>query len=167
VSTEVFAQPPTGRSAVGCTAVFLALPTIGATISLYRDVAPIYAVLPLPIALMILALAYYIGSRETRVTIDERSLRFSRTRVMFGIRASERIEWELPIEKLTEAHETITRTPARNGGWNVDTRLALRDGRTLLAHDLGGADSSDTAYSRMRNALRARLGEAFHTRTIT
>lgn len=158
---QVFAQPPGGRFAVGCSAVLLALPVIAAVATLWANFGPEWAAIPIAVWLALAGAAYALFNVEERVTLDERGMRFSHTRLVFGVRLSERIEWDIPLAQLTKAREVKTRSPARNGGWNQKTVLQLPEGRTLDARLLGGDDSSDTAYWRLVAALKRHLGEAF------
>ena len=56
---------------------------------------------------------------------------------------------------------------AAMGGWNIEVVLQLPEGRTIKATELGGTDSSVSAYCLLRAALKKRLADAFTSKTIT
>jgi hypothetical protein len=159
MSTQSFVTPPQGRFAVGCASVFIGLPAIGAAASL-ASASPFLVPLPLLLAAALLAIAYYVFNEEVRVELDERSLRLSRSRVIFGRRLSDRTDWEIPVASLTRAKEVRTKTPASKGGWNHRAVLQLPEGRTLDARELGGQEDHQSAYNALVRALGKRLGPA-------
>jgi hypothetical protein len=160
MSAQSFVTPPQGRFAVGCASVFIGLPAIGAAVALGAE-SPYLVPIPLALAGMLLAIAYYVFNEEVRVDLDDRSLiRLSRARVIFGARFSQRTDWEIPTASLTRAKEVRTKTPASKGGWNHRTVLQLPEGRTLDARELGGEEDHQSAYNALVNALAARLGPA-------
>lgn len=158
---ETFVQPPGGRFAVGCLALLLGIPTIASVLVLWSNFGPAIAAIPLGVWVVVAAGAYALFNVEQRVSLDERGLRFSHVRLIFGVRRSERVEWEIPLARLTKVREVKTRSPARNGGWNHQTVLHLPEGHRLRATQLGGDDASDTAYARLVVALKRLLGDGF------
>lgn len=166
MSSERFVQPPQGRFAIGCASIFLGLPAVGTAVQL-ASAAPVWTPAPLAAFAVALALVYVWLNEETAVTLDERGLRLARTRVLLGVRLAEVVEWEIPLGKLTQAREVTTKTPSKNGGWNVRTVLQLPEGRTLDATALGGAEDAASAYSQLARALQTELGDAFERSTTT
>lgn len=158
MEAQRFVRPPEGSFAVGCASVFLGLPAIGLAGAAVVDGILWAAPVPLVLFGIVLAGVYVWMNEEVAVTLDDRGLRLSRARVLFGMRLAESVDWEIPLAALTRAREVTTKTPARNGGWNVRTMLQLPEGRTIDATELGGDESSTTAYGELRRALRARLG---------
>ena len=159
MSAQRFVEPPQGRFAVGCASVFFGLPSAGIAFALSSE--GLVAIVPLLIGPALLAAAYVMFNEEVVATLDERGLRLTRARVLLGMRLAEKLEWEIPRERLTKAREVTKKTPSRQGGWNVRTHLQLPDGVTLDATTLGGAEYSQSAYNRLARALRDELGGAF------
>lgn len=155
-----FAQPPQGRTAVGCATLFFGLFAVGIAIQLGSYSIPL-AVIPLVGLFVLLAGVYYVFNEEQRVTIDERSIRLTTTRVIFGARLGEQLLWEIPAAELTKAREVRSRTPASRGGWNHSTKLQLARGITLDATMLGGREDAASPYNALVAFLEKRLGDAF------
>lgn len=158
--TESFGEKPGGRFAVGCASLFVGIPAVGTAVGLYPN-GVLFAAIPLVVGLVLIAIAYVVFNEDVRVTLDERGMRLSRARVLFGARMAERVDWDIPLAALTQAREVHTKTPASKGGWNHSTKLQLPNGKTLDATELGGAEESQSAYNRLVRVLRKRLGDAF------
>lgn len=153
-----FVQPPMGGLAVGCALVFFGLPASGIAFALSSG--GLVAVVPLLVGGALIAAAYWMFNEVVIATLDAQGLRLTRARVLFGRRLAEREDWAISAEHLTHAREVTTKTPSRQGGWNVRTRLQLPDGRTLDATELGGAEDPGSAYNQLVRALVERLGSA-------
>lgn len=155
-----FVQPPQGRSALGCAAVLMALPALGATLALSEG-SPALAAIPLALYGAALLATYFAFNEEVRVDLDEHNLSLSRSRLFFGARLAQRLDWQIPLASLTHAKELRTRTPAREGGWKRTSVLQLPEGRTLDARELGGTQDASSAYNQLVRTLEQRLGAAF------
>jgi hypothetical protein len=155
-----FVEPPSGGLGVGCAFLFVGFPTIGFVIS-DGFAHPDQCVRALVLLVVVLGGAYWLFSDERAATLDERGLRLTSARVLFGRRVRERVLWEISASSLTHAREVHTRRPAKNGGWNHRTRLELPEGRTLDAIELGGHENGQSAYSRLVRALKKQLGAGF------
>lgn len=159
MSAERFVEPPQGRFAVGCASVFFGLPSAGIAFALSSE--GLVALVPVLIGVALLVTTYVVFNEEVVATLDERGLRLTRARVLLGMRLAEKVDWDIPRERLTKAREVTKKTPSRQGGWNVRTHLQLPDGVTLDATTLGGIEDSQSAYNRLSRALRDELGSAF------
>ena len=160
MTVQSFVQPPQGRFAIGCAAVLIGLPVLGTAIALFGE-SPLLAPIPLAVGAVILGVAYYVFNEETRVDLDERAMRLSHVRVIFGVRLTPRVAWELPTSSLTRAKEVRKKTPASKGGWNHSTVLEFPSGRSLDARELGGSEDFASPYNQLVRALEQRLGSAF------
>lgn len=160
MSAQSFVQPPQGRFALGCASIFIGLPVLGSTVALFGE-SPLLAPIPLVLGALLLGVAYYVFNEETRIDLDEHTMRFSRTRVIVGVRLAPRVEWEFPTSSLTRAKEVRKKTPASKGGWNHSTVLEFPSGRSLDARELGGSEDFASPYNQLVRALEQRLGSAF------
>ena len=158
MNEERFAMPPSARMTIGCVSVFLLPISIGGMVALV-DVDT--RLIPLPaLAYVLLTFAAYVWMNEEHaIVIDDRRLRFERTRIVLGRRLASVIDWELPLERLDRVREVTTKTPVSQGGWNVRTVLQFPDGKTLDSAMLGG-EGAET-YAALVRRLRARLGDRF------
>lgn len=160
MSAQSFVQPPQGRFAIGCAAFFIALPVIGSTLALLGE-RSILTPIPGLLGAVLLGAAYYVFNEEVRIDLDDRSMRFSRARLIVGMRIASRVEWEIPTASLTHAKEVRRKTPANRGGWNHSTVLQLPAGRALDARELGGSEDHASPYNELVRVLEKRLGAAF------
>lgn len=158
MNEERFAMPPSARMTIGCVSVFLLPVAIGATVPLTEAGLP-WAVLPALTYVLLTFAAYVWMNEEHAIVIDDRRLRFERTRIVLGRRLASVLTWELPLERLDRVREVTTKTPSSQGGWNVRTVLQFPDGKTLDSAMLGGEGSE--SYAALVRHLRARLGDRF------
>jgi hypothetical protein len=92
--------------------------------------------------------------------IDDRRLRFERTRIVLGRRSTPVVDWDIPLAQLDRVREVTTKTPSSQGGWNVRTVLQFPNGKSIDTGTLGG-EGMDTAYGALVRHLRQRLGDRF------
>jgi hypothetical protein len=158
--TERFVQPASGSFGVGCAALFLGLPVIGATVQAFRE-APMLVPVPIGMGLALLGLAYWMGAEERTVTLGPEGMRSLRTRVLFGHRRPSRVEWTIPLDALRWARWVRRRTPSSHGGWSESVRLELPQHRVIHAFELGGTGDPKSAFNALVNALEQRFGDGF------
>ena len=114
------------------------------------------------LSVLALAAAFYaFYVTEVVVTIDEHTVRHTQQDLAFGLRRELRLQWEFPRAELTTVHEVNTRAPSSRGGWSQSAMLHFGNDRKISDLALGSRSDPASAYSRLVESLRAKLGERF------
>lgn len=158
---EVLQQPSGAFGKLGCSAIFLLLPTGGAVGTAYNHFGAQGAAIAVGCSLAVFVAVYAFFNEDTAVTLDAKGLRLTHRWGFLGLRGRTKVAWEISAKALTEAREVKHFRPGRDGGWQSSLKLHLPNGIVLEPALLGGEHLADGPYRRLVAALEARLGEGF------
>jgi hypothetical protein len=160
-TVETFQQPSGAFGKLGCSAIFLLLPTGGAVGTAYNHFGTEGAAIAVGCSLAVFVAIYAFFNEDSAVTLDAKGLRLTHTWGFLFFRGRPKVAWEISAKALTEAREVKHFRPGKNGGWQSSLKLHLPKGIVLEPALLGGEHLADGAYRRLVAALEARLGDAF------
>jgi hypothetical protein len=156
-----FHQPSGAFGALGCSAIFLLIPAIGAIGLGFDEGGPVVGWSVVGGVLLVFMGIYAFFNVDATAILDVQGLRLTRQRRFLFLRGAEKVEWKIPASKLTRAREVTYHRPGRDGGWTKSVKLHLTDGVVLEPALLGGEHHDHAAYRKLVVELERRLGSAF------
>lgn len=158
---QVFHQPASGFASMGCSAIFLLIPALGAVGTTYKQFGMEGAAIAVGCSLAVFLAIYAFFNEDSTVTLDAKGLRLTHCHWFLGFRGRTKVAWEIPAKALEEAREIKHFRPGKGGGWQTSLKLHLPNSIVLEPALLGGEHREGGAYRQLVAALEARLGAGF------